>query len=236
MTVSWQHKIRQNSIKEDKKTINFNPENISINDFNFSYVNSENKNKCLEITNFIKKYEWLRKVPPRVTHRFIATYKEHLAGVILFSTPNSFTKSLKDLYDKESLITRGACISWSPKNLASALIMWSIKYMVHNTNYRIFTAYADPEANELGTIYQACNFNYLGNTFGARQVYFDENNPQRGWVSSRYFTKKSSYKRYLKNLDIPWRKEWEIGKYGIKWDIIPKTISFFMKQEQKKSM
>ena len=77
--------------------------------------------------------------------------------------PNAFSKLLgKNTNDLERLISRGACISWSPKNLGSAFLMWCLRWMVKNTDYRIFTAYSDPTARELGTIYQACNFYYLG--------------------------------------------------------------------------
>lgn len=43
--------------------------------------------------------------------------------------------------------------------------------MVKNTQYRLFTAYSDTEAKELGTIYQACNFYYLGKKSGAGYQY-----------------------------------------------------------------
>ena len=46
-------------------------------------------------------------------------------------------------------------------------------WMVKNTEFRLFEAYADPEAKELGTIYQACNFYYVGDNFGSDKLYFD---------------------------------------------------------------
>lgn len=67
----------------------------------------------------------------------------------------------------EALVQRGACASWTPKNLGSRLIMFACRWMVANTNKRLFVAYADPEAGEYGTLYQACNWQYLGNKWGA---------------------------------------------------------------------
>ena len=104
-------------------------------------------------------------MPLRPTHRFTATFKGQLAGVVVMATPNSFSNLLgPDSRHQEKLISRGACISWSPKNLGSALVIFSVRCMAKHTAFRIFTAYSDTEARELGTIYQACNFIYLGQT------------------------------------------------------------------------
>ena len=158
---SWQYDLRLNTLEDDIKNINFDYTKLKINDFNFEFI-AKDDNRTKDIVNFIKKYEWLGKMPNRPTHRFIATHNNILAGVIVMSTPNSFSMILGDGTHKiEKLISRGACASWTPKNLASALLMWSIRWMVKNTEFRIFEAYADPEAKELGTIYQACNFYYL---------------------------------------------------------------------------
>ncbi len=80
------------------------------------------------------------------------------------NVPNAFSKLLgENTPNLERLISRGACISWSPKEIvASSLIMWLINWMGKNTTYRLFIAYSDPTALELGTVYQACNFYYLG--------------------------------------------------------------------------
>ena len=47
-------------------------------------------------------------MPNRPTHRFIATYNNILAGVIIMSTPNSFSMMLGNETSKlEKLISRG---------------------------------------------------------------------------------------------------------------------------------
>lgn len=193
---SWQYDIRINN-KE-------NHEKININEFTYFYVPNEDKKTCLCIKEFIEEHEWLGKMPNRPTHRFIAKYNNEIAGVVIMATPNSFSKMLgNNTKNIEKLISRGACASWTPKNLASSLIMWSINWMVKNTQFRIFSAYADSEAKELGTIYQACNFIYLGKKYGTKDLYFDLNKPKIGWFSSRNFRKLSIYKRTSKKLNIP---------------------------------
>lgn len=207
---SWQYDIRLKNLNNDENL----DKKLNISDFSFEYVPETNKQECEKIKKFIEKYEWLGNMPNRPTHRFIAKYGDKLGGVVIMATPNSFSKLLGDNTDKlEKLISRGACASWTPKNLASSLIMWSIKWMVKNTSFRIFTAYSDPEAKELGTIYQACNFYYLGKKYGSSMVYFDPDKHHLGWFSSRYFHRKSMYKRMAKKLkiDISWDKVGDIS-------------------------
>ena len=158
----WQYDIRLNNLEQDLIISGLSKEEaqtIKISDFNFEHVMSADKNKCAEIKQFIVRHEWLAKMPMSITHRFTARWKGVLVGVIVMATPNAFSNLLGVEYkNNEKLIARGACISWSPTNTASWLLMQSIKWMVKNTDFRIFTAYSDPEARELGTIYQACNF------------------------------------------------------------------------------
>ena len=64
---------------------------------------------------------------------------------------------------------------------------------------------------ELGVIYQAPNFYYLGQHFGAGYRYCIE--PERDrWVSSLdTFRSRSSYKRLAKSNGIEWNPEWQNG-------------------------
>ncbi len=194
---------------------------LRVSDFEFSSVPKEDKQRCRQIKTFIERHEWLGKLPTRPTHRFIATYKGQIAGAIVMATPNTFSSLLgKENRDLEKLISRGACISWSPKNLGSALVMYAVRWMVQNTPFRFFTAYSDTEARELGTIYQACNFIYLGQGSGTRYEYYDPQNPGRGWFSDRLFRKSSKVRKFARTLEIEWQPEWSCGD-KVFWDRIP---------------
>lgn len=206
---------------------------LRVSDFQFQYVPKTDTPTCKDVQRFIERHEWLGKMPTRPTHRFIATYKGQLAGVIVMATPNSFGNLLgPESRHLEKLISRGASISWAPKNLGSALIMYSIRWMVKHTAFRIFTAYSDTEARELGTIYQACNFIYLGQNSGARIEYFDPMNSQRGWFSDRLFRKSSQIKRYARELGNEWQPHWSEGD-KIWWEIIPIEVRRQIKQQAK---
>jgi hypothetical protein len=233
----WQYDIRQNRLNEDLKESGITEEEMNVirtSDFEFEFVDKEEKDKCNEIVKFIEKHEWLGKMPNRPTHRFTARYKGHLGGVVILTTPNAFSKIVGDDTPKlEKLIARGACISWSPKNLGSWIVMKTINWMVQNTEFRVFTAYSDPEAKELGSIYQACSFKYLGQASGAGKQYLDPNNEKIGWFNDRHFRHKSMYKKYAEKLGI---ENWQqyMKKYSPDWEKIPPEIVTAIKEEIKK--
>lgn len=238
----WQYDIRLSNREEDLKAAGLTEadvKDLKISDFEFSYVHAgkdsrnlpdnyvvteDNAEVCKDVKAFIERHEWLGKLSLFPTHRFVARYKGILAGVIIMDQPAVFSKLLGDQTRKmERLVSRGACVSWSPKNLASALLMWSIKWMVKNTRYRVFTAYSDPEAKELGIIYQACNFIYLGKTSGTQKMYSNPLSEKRTWFSDRSFRSRSAYKRYAKALKITWDATWQ-RKNTILWANIPADV------------
>lgn len=228
----WQYEMRLQNLDEDLQQAGITLQQaqlLTVNDFTFTPLTTEQEHK--DATEFIKRHEWLGTTSLYTTHWFGAYHNNQLAGVLLFSMPNAFSKLLgENTKELERLIGRGACISWSPKNLASAFIMWSIKWMVQNTQYRLFTAYSDPLAKELGTVYQACNFYYLGQNSGGTTRYI---NPYSGKVvSDRFFRARSAYKKYAKELNIQWQPNWNRDS-TILWNNIPDHIEQQLRQHSK---
>lgn len=154
-----------------------------------------------EHRKFIERYEWLGTIGFSSRWCFTARHEGNLAGVVLIGEPTMPSKYKQ----YEALIQRGACSSWAPKNLNSKLIMFACNWMVCNTNKRLFMAYSDSEAGEIGTIYQACNFLYLGNTFGRKEGL---QMPNGKIVTERQFTCTSYMKRWAKELGIEFKTEW----------------------------
>ncbi len=223
----WQYLKKIEYLNQDIIKANLTEDEISsieIKELKFQYIDKNDKIKCQEIKTFIEKYEWLKKMVNRPTHRFIAIYKNKIIAVQVFGTPYAFSKLLgPENQDKEKLIARGASISWAPTNTGSWLLMNSINWMIKNTNYRFFTCYADTEANELGTIYQACNFIYLGKNAGGKVEYFDPKCPEKGWFSDRIFRRVGTYKRFAQKLGYSWDKSWNT-KWTMHWDRVPFLI------------
>lgn len=230
----WQYDIRLKNLADDMAVADITPDqanDLRVSDFEFQF---EEKSQCFqEVKAFIERHEWLGRVSLYPTHIFTARYKGILAGVVIMDMPSVFSKLLgEDTKTMERLISRGACVSWSPKNLASSLIMFGIKWMVKNTQYRLFVAYSDAEAKELGTIYQACNFYYLGKRSGAKNQYQIESGR---WVSDRYFRARSVYKKLAKAHGIIWKPEWQDGD-SVLFQNMPEEIETQIRKYSKDYM
>ena len=175
------------------------PIDSNIHDFEFTIEDFSTEHR-----QFIERYEWLGTISYAPKWIFTARVNGVLGGVIIIEEPNAYT-SKKEGRTLEAQVSRGATASWTPKNLGSKLLMFSCNWMVKNTSKRLFFGYSDHTAGEIGTIYQACNFMYLGNYFGAKVRYKLESGKL---VISRHFRKTSTFKRYAKELGIKWQTEW----------------------------
>jgi hypothetical protein len=177
------------------------------NEVKASYFFLQNEKMSEEISSFIERYEWLGTTGFNVKWCFTARYMGVLSGVVLISEPASYSTLLgTDTPKYEAIIQRGATVSWSPRNLGSRLILFSCHWMVNNTSKRLFIGYADSEANERGTIYRACNFDYIGNNFGDTYSY---NHPEiQHSFSSRYLRRTSTFKVWCKKNNIELKHEW----------------------------
>jgi hypothetical protein len=220
----YQYQKRLDTLQEDMEKYGWSQEDIDsifLDDFEFSFI-SDKKDKE-EATAFIKRYEWLGTIGSFPTHWFTARYKGILGGVIIMGMPNAFSKMLgEDTKNIERLIARGASASWCPFNLGSKFLMWAIKWMVDNTRYRLFTAYSDPQAKEIGSIYQALNFFYLSQGSGTNVRCVNPYNPNV-IITDRAFRASSFFKRYAKDLGIEWDKSWN-NDQKILWENMPDGI------------
>jgi hypothetical protein len=232
----WQYQIRLDNREQDLIDADLTSEEaatIKAQDLTFRFVDRSEIETCRRIVQFIQRHEWLGEMCLFPTHRFIAEYKDNLAGVVIFSMPTAFSKLLGDeTKDLERLVSRGASVSWSPKNTASAMLANAMNWMVSHTPFRLFTGFADPEAREVGQIYQSLNAIYLGQRYGGGRMYFDPANPERGYFSDRLFRARSAWKRYAKVLGIEWGAEWHSGE-KIYWDRIPEEIAFRLRAHSK---
>src|SRR3954463_9330197 len=64
--------------------------------------------------------------------------------------------------DELRILARGACVHWAPPHTNSKLVSGSLRALrAADPMARIVIAYADTDAGEIGTIYQACNWTYI---------------------------------------------------------------------------
>lgn len=215
-----QYLMKLHLINDDKKRLPFDTGALKASQFNIQH---ENFSK--EITKFIEQYEWLGAVGNTPKWCYTARYQRLLAGVVLINEPNAYSLLLgKKTPSYEALIQRGATASWTPKNLGSRLIMFACRHMVAHTNKRLFVCYADPKAREIGTIYQACNFDYLGDSFGAGFVYHNPEINDGFPFSAQTLKRTSAFRKWCRTSGIPLNPSW-IKSNGFKnLRTIPESI------------
>lgn len=113
----------------------------------------------------ILKYEWLGDMA--ITDTFYGIFfEEFCAGVICICSygvyaGNGLIFGIKDRY--LSYFARGACTFWAPKGTASRLLSVATR-LEAKRGQKACIAYSDPNAGEVGTVYQACNWYCLGRT------------------------------------------------------------------------
>ena len=109
----------------------------------------------------ILKYEWLGTLPVNFI-KFCGLYFDGaLAGVSCFVEVKFGGKYTLWNYPAICL-GRGACVHWCPDWGGSYLIQKSLKLLFSNKEPMYVVAFSDWKAGEIGTIYQACNWIYLG--------------------------------------------------------------------------
>ena len=111
----------------------------------------------------ILEYEWLRCMPAIVMYCYGIYFDDVLGGVVVYSQEYSENLGVWDKYGytgKMLLLSRGACVHWTPTGTASKLIRKSMELLP--PQYKVITATVDELAGEIGTIYQACGFHYVG--------------------------------------------------------------------------
>lgn len=122
-----------------------------------------------EAKRVIEKYEWLGCMPVCVRHCYGLFFPSKdgnswiLGGVTVFAQEYAENLGVWDKYDwtgKIILLARGVNMHFCPINANSHLIMESIKRLPDK--YKVVTCTVDNLAGEVGTIYQSCNFVYVG--------------------------------------------------------------------------
>jgi hypothetical protein len=123
----------------------------------------------------ILEYEWLGCMPAVVWHMYGIFFDGHCGGVVCYGPEYSENSGatvrsgkLKGGADwsrygfegKMVLLSRGACVHWAHPHAGSKLIRRSMDLLPKK--YEVVTATTDWAAGEIGTIYQACGFHYVG--------------------------------------------------------------------------
>lgn len=118
-------------------------------------------------SKIIMKYEWLGTMSATSYHYGIFFGGFYCAGVCCVGGGNCvggtnvhspFGIERSDLL----ILARGACVHWAPKGTNSRLIAMTCKLLEQEKRGKLLIAYSDLDAGEIGTVYQASNWTYIG--------------------------------------------------------------------------
>jgi len=135
-----------------------------------------------EASTIILKFEWLRTMASgtvacyglKIDGEFLgAACFACLGGKIRQICAGSTVKQTLELSEKTVCLARGACVPWAPKNAASFLIRNACRQAHKDFGWRVFFAYSDHEAGEVGTVYQACGWYFMGDSFRKGKYHTD---------------------------------------------------------------
>ena len=159
----YQYRIRERKRIEEVGTLSFNPSDCDLKSCDVRLIDKQSAKKLIE------GYEWLSYMPSYTKYHFGVYFKidgiEHLGGVVVFQKDYVENTGVWDTYGysgKLLLLSRGVCLWWTPKNTATFLIAKALSWIEHNTDTKVITATVDSLAGEIGTIYQAANWVYVG--------------------------------------------------------------------------
>ena len=142
----------------------------------------------------ILKYEWLGTMGTTQKHYGIF-FDGYCAGVVCygyFQAMEGYHKFVgKEFADRGIQLSRGACVHWSHPHSGSKLIGQSLQ-IIKKEGYRYAVAFSDPEAGEIGTLYQATNWYYLG--FGKTKHFNLIYDDGKLFMNDRDFNKKYKYR------------------------------------------
>lgn len=123
-----------------------------------------------EARALIRRYEWLGDLGATTSKCFgLWSEEDELLGAIAFGNTIGAAPPFAGAGPARCL-SRGACVHWAPRNAASFLIRHATKLSFRADGIGVFVAYADPTAGEIGTVYQAVGWTYLGTT-GAHPIW-----------------------------------------------------------------
>lgn len=111
----------------------------------------------------IEKYEWMGCMPAIVWNSYGIFFDGECGGVVTYGSEYAENLGKWDKFGftgKITVLSRGACVHWAHPHAGSKLIRASMRMLP--PRFEVVTATVDRAAGEIGTIYQACGFDYVG--------------------------------------------------------------------------
>jgi hypothetical protein len=157
-----------------------------------------------EAESIILRYEWLRSMGPATSASYGLRIGDELLGVACFGCLGGNIRKIclgdtetetDELAAKTVCLMRGACVPWAPRNSASFLIRHACRKAHTDMGWRIFFAYSDSKAGEVGVVYQACGWFFLGDNLRKAKYHTDYRSPDGKRTVTSYAVNHGRIKR-----------------------------------------
>jgi hypothetical protein len=128
----------------------------------------------------IEQFEYLGTMPAFALHCFGIFFGDRLGGAVVYASEPTENLGVWDRLGysgKIICLARGACAHWAHHHAASRLIRRSMRLLPGC--YQVITATVDPSAGEIGIVYQASGFDFVGTmTAGGDRLRVSDRNGQ----------------------------------------------------------
>jgi hypothetical protein len=148
-----------------------------------------------EASAMICKYEWLGSMATSTVACYGLQLNGELLGAVAFATGLGSPEStrLTTTPAKTILLARGICVPHAPTNAGSFLVRQACRQAHRDHGWEVFFAYSDSDAGEIGTIYQAVGWKFIG-THKTSPKHSFTSPDGRTHFTSYHFNKKSDTK------------------------------------------
>jgi hypothetical protein len=167
---AWQRSIREIKQKELEDKLTF----YKAIDLNLKHARVKRISKFIA-RKIVLEYEWLGTMGNSQVH-FGIFFENYCGGAVCYQVGNAGSnvfgyKGYGIGLGELGYLVRGACVFWTPKGAASKLIARSLGLIKkQHPNLKVIVAYADEQAGEIGTVYQATNWVYLGKGIESKRI------------------------------------------------------------------
>lgn len=155
VNVAWQKQKRDQFNNEGAPNANLSLKHAEIRKVSYHFAKQ-----------IILKYEWLGTMVTS-NHHYGIFFDEYCAGVCCYKVGDAgagsnVQKEWRLTRYELAYLARGANVHWSPTGANSKLVSVSLRLLSKEAGVKLAIAYSDPNAGEIGTIYQACNWTCVG--------------------------------------------------------------------------
>jgi hypothetical protein len=168
----------------------------------------------------ILKYEWLGTLPNNANRFYGIFFGPYCAGVSCVHVGGGGAninahKEWGVEPGELAYLSRGACVHWAPPGTNSRLTAVACRLLSKETSAKLVIAYADTDAGEIGTIYQACGWTYVGRGSATQQWIapngrvYDQKHPSN--LRQRFGGTREEWVKAL--IRDGWKRQWSNPKH-----------------------